>query len=802
MKELECEYLSNFCLRTHNRLSPIASEDGHSDSGYGSELERTEYELYIPAPSTLSREQAFDYHLATRNLLAYAVGKPVVGERLSTALSGVWQRMQDWDPKACSLDTFKSYCKAQGYFDLAENPEHALAFLKFAEDARLRDVWIEAFVHCVGMQHQLDASPEWSGLSNTAVALITRASLEMDLHITRVVRALSGFLEEELGAENLGLSRHARDHLDRFRSFLHAFYVDKLGYFPPKQKKAWNKRAWSRVHHDFQCLHDYLVDRGSSFDLNGTRGVTGGVCVVQNLSAFDQRHGYDPLPHPLPLLPATPPKPRRGVSSQRGLRSFSLGISASAPDLRATTRQVLEKASNKKNQDVMACNLVQEYQRFERQRLEEKLDLGEARKIRWILIYAILQMLNSIMKGPTEVVDTTEVSYPLCSLITGCPPWKDDVPASQGSVDTAPALLDVPRRASPVPDAVNNVEGRSSRISIHPDCEAENAEQFFASTGGLSRSASQADLSATPAPLRINTQVNRRSSIVESMHSSVNMLHRSVFGSLNRTGSSRRSSIAPTSALEPKKMPSFREIVVEGYGNGLELGNGLTDEPEGMSADECGAAPSQQTSTNDFALFDFGLASSNDEPTLEFHELAEPEYEEELRVDHPDLVDVSPRDSHASEDFALYRISSNGSYGDPGTPVTEPESGEDEEHDSGSFTEHEDGLYMHPAGLKPMQLKLHSYMPSKINSNNNSNTSVNAGCYMPTGMLEPPTSRFSHTKQSASISSMLSTASSIYPEQPVQADDIEEEDVRGRRRSRALDGMTRFGSNATTGFGS
>ena len=118
---------------------------------------------------------------------------------------------------------------------------------------------------------------------------------------------------------------------------------------------------------------------------------------------------------------------------------------------------------------------------------------------------------------------------------------------------------------------------------------------------------------------------------------------------------------------------------------------------------------------------------------------------------------------------------------------------DEDDDDSSSVTEHEDGLYMHSPASSHSRLKLHSYIPSKLSS---SNVSVNAGCYTPTGMLEPPRSRFAHSRQSASITSMLSTASSIYPDQPVQADDIEEEDGRGRRRSRALDGLARVGAAA------
>ena len=56
-------------------------------------------------------------------------------------------------------------------------------------------------------------------LSEVTKALITRAYLEMDLHINRVTNSLSNFLEEEFSPKYLGIGKGARAHLERFRSF-------------------------------------------------------------------------------------------------------------------------------------------------------------------------------------------------------------------------------------------------------------------------------------------------------------------------------------------------------------------------------------------------------------------------------------------------------------------------------------------------------------------------------------------------------------------------------------------------------
>ena len=119
----------------------------------------------------------FAFHLSTRNFFAYAVGKSVVGERLSSALGGLCQRVRELAPSATSASDLIEYLDDQGYLNFAENPEHALACLKFAEDAKIREVWIDAFAHCAGMHGRLFLSPEYPGLSNTTNALITRPNV-------------------------------------------------------------------------------------------------------------------------------------------------------------------------------------------------------------------------------------------------------------------------------------------------------------------------------------------------------------------------------------------------------------------------------------------------------------------------------------------------------------------------------------------------------------------------------------------------------------------------------------------------
>ncbi|KAH9818542.1 Rdx family [Teratosphaeria destructans] len=461
VEALKSRYLSECCLFGRDDASRRASRP---------------YELYIPAPASLTRAEAYEYHLTTRNFFAYATGKPLVGETLGVALARLLERIGEWQPDMDTAACFAQYYQRLGYADLAENADYALASLILSERARLRSLWTEAFVHCVGMHDRLFLSREYQVVSDTIKASVTRASLDMDLRIARAIRALGTFLENELGPENLGLSKPARDHLDRFRSCLHNYYVDKLGYFPPRDDGPWNKRVWTKMYHAFRSLYRYLVDSESSTDPANSRNVNGGICIAQNVRAFDEKHGYPPLPHPVPLLPALPAR-TRSASVKRGLKELKPGKPSPMADL--ATRQALAHATNPDDPDTQASELVQEYQRFERLKLQEKLSISEARKVRWLLIYAVLQTLISITRAPPEVRDTETPSYPLCVTTAGCPTWLE----KQARVNGASTTHLV---ATPAPPPSSD-QGRSSRISIHPDCEADCAEDYFNSQSPNSR---------------------------------------------------------------------------------------------------------------------------------------------------------------------------------------------------------------------------------------------------------------------------------------------------------------------------
>lgn len=125
--------------------------------------------LFIPAPDYASREDAFKWHVTTRNFFAFLLGKPLVGQHMGRTFVDLQERIQLF--RSGHLDNhhdFLQYAEDQGYRDFAECTDYALASLFYAEAYKLRPAWIDAFAHCVGMNESLSLSPEYAVCSTTS----------------------------------------------------------------------------------------------------------------------------------------------------------------------------------------------------------------------------------------------------------------------------------------------------------------------------------------------------------------------------------------------------------------------------------------------------------------------------------------------------------------------------------------------------------------------------------------------------------------------------------------------------------
>ncbi|KAH3912236.1 hypothetical protein HBI56_006290 [Parastagonospora nodorum] len=419
--------------------------------------EATLVEIYIPAPEYSSRDEAFDWHITTRNFFAYVLGQPLVGRHMGQAFVNLFERMQFFRSEHVNNhQDFLAYAENQGYRDLVECTDYALASLYYAEKYKLRNVWIDAFTHCVGMADSLDLSPEYPLISRLTKALITRACLELDIHLNSVSRALSDFLQDDFSPAYLGLPQGARHYLIQFQVFLHEFYAETLGHWPPPNSALhFPKTLYKSMFYDFTNLYELLADHQSYNDITSQKPASGGICVLQNLAHFDERHKFTAQAHRLPLLPCEPMAEKSKPLS-----------SASYYKKTHDTSAALALATNGLDADISESKIIRAYMQFERTHATnstESLSAVDARKVRWLVIYGTLQYLTSVLRAPSAVRDVDSPEYPLCCLVAGQSSWNTATPASM-----SPAS-----KVNGTGASTDYFDGLP-RASIQPDCNRED----------------------------------------------------------------------------------------------------------------------------------------------------------------------------------------------------------------------------------------------------------------------------------------------------------------------------------------
>lgn len=220
------------------------------------------------------------------------------------------------------------------------------------------------------------------------------------------------------------------------------------------------------------------------------------------------------------------------------------------PDPRLITFAWLTKASNCMTESVNECSLVRAYRKFEKDCIfspdkgDSKISQKEGRRVRWIMVYSVLQTLLSVTNIPSEVRDTHNVSYNLCVQTAGCPPWKQELPYSTLlRTQTDQTKLDF------VTSLVKSASPPTIPSMIKPDVD-------YLALNQRSKSAQQSRRHTIPTALKPGS---RRGTIRRALSTLGNM---------------------PELAQPIPTRPLFHEILVHGYGNGL---NAVISDPPTIS---------------------------------------------------------------------------------------------------------------------------------------------------------------------------------------------------------------------------
>lgn len=402
----------------------------------------------------------------------------------------------------------------------------------------------------------------------------------MDVRLDRAGRALGDFMEEEFSLGYPGINSDAQRHLERFRSFLQSFYIQRHGYWPPtlnRRTSALPKSILLSMYLDFRNLYEYLVDQSLTASMAEVRSPAGGIYGMESIAAFDKRFKHATLPHPLPRLPATAAFP-----AQHKSKPFSkfFGNKQAKMEHRMAEYTALVRATNCDDIKIMESGLVREYFRFERDwtlREEEKISSPGARKVRWLLVYTILQTLISVTRAPQEVRDTEGVTYPLCCQTAGTPPWNTNKP-SPPPTTAAPSRNDHKRSSA----IITPIELPTPISQIHPAYRGPTRN----SSVGIPAS-STPSAPPRPEPLRMHSEPFR-------IHTTPDLRSQSTPDPRSTLQAPARSApaIAPLTVRHPQPRKPFCEILINGYGNGSNIHNSVVTLPEPPFLSEGESSPS------------------------------------------------------------------------------------------------------------------------------------------------------------------------------------------------------------------
>ncbi|KAK4188617.1 hypothetical protein QBC35DRAFT_382177 [Podospora australis] len=423
--------VAKFAIRHVPDWSTSDVEEAVVDDLVGDTRQHEVVELYIPSPPASTRVEARSYHLAIRNLFAWVFRRPVVGENLGTALISLLHSLKEFRcPDEDSMVSILGYMDEESYLDMPNRPYHALAMLHFAEHFQLRDLYMDAMCHCVGMSGQLSSIPEYQVINSATRKIIRHTRLEMNNKLRNAGQMLRNFLENDLPESQIRLTSGQRSHLKHFRTFLTAFFTKRLGRYPPTSADppglVFERDVYTTMRDDLDALYHYLADTTFTTQILPTlEQIQAGGPVLQIIHGFDQRNKYPSLLHPLPLIPEAIPK------SPTRLISWLTRGDKPKPDQRLVSNAALIKATNKQKH-IASNELVAAYRKFEedsvffphRMERNEKLSHADMRTARWTVIYCLDQVLRDCAQCPPECRNMTDVKYNIAIKSENItPPW-------------------------------------------------------------------------------------------------------------------------------------------------------------------------------------------------------------------------------------------------------------------------------------------------------------------------------------------------------------------------------------------
>ncbi|PSN63131.1 hypothetical protein BS50DRAFT_458075, partial [Corynespora cassiicola Philippines] len=351
-------------------------------------------------------------------------------------------------PRERSVNMITSYLEKHKLDDPRASIKIALSLLSWAErdNIRWRQGYLESFVHLAGvMSPQVEELADFKRLSIGTRRNLGIASKSLQLKVMEAEEKLATFEFGELWEESpKAATSPIYQSYQAFRTFLVNYYTKIYGNWPPQQGKSWlNRKVVLALQEDFGALYDYLVNRDVVWDsreekpgkkwemvhrkTEDFKADFPDLSLTDMLVSFDNRHSYQHIPHPYPLLPREIPQ----VAKAAPKKSFFSGLKKNKTDTTKDAKAHLQLSivfSDATNIDKMenslnGSTLIDQYERFELAADLSKSTPREARLGRWLLIYSALQVLSTLSVDVQSLKYTDNVRYFLCTDLRRCPDW-------------------------------------------------------------------------------------------------------------------------------------------------------------------------------------------------------------------------------------------------------------------------------------------------------------------------------------------------------------------------------------------
>ncbi|KAF2089151.1 hypothetical protein K490DRAFT_38953, partial [Saccharata proteae CBS 121410] len=347
------------------------------------------------------------------------------------------------------------YIKMRKLDDVRGSLANTLGLLAWSEKQEI--CWdagyMEAFIHAVGMlTPDSFHRPEFKRLSPVTRHNLEKAFNAMQIKILNAEEKLSTFDFPEIW-HLATVTGHCPTFksAEAFRGYLKNYYAQLGGEWPPSRYaygKSWLTRDLvNRLQQDFGALYDILVNRDiewndceerhtrkwqmaskSALSPDAFSPDLPNMPITDMLISFDNQHGYLHIPHPYPLLPrrlAQTPAPTK-------LKKSLFHIGKKDKD-KASSRDPSEQMKlslafgdatniNKLGMNLEVNDLRDDFLEYEKS-VSSALPPADARLGRWILLYAILQVLSTLSVDTIGIAHSDGVPYFLCPSLSNCPPW-------------------------------------------------------------------------------------------------------------------------------------------------------------------------------------------------------------------------------------------------------------------------------------------------------------------------------------------------------------------------------------------